>query len=108
LIKRIIVLLAVTAISVLALAVPPFAQGQHEQGPEHAKSICSFSGLNDPEEVGSPDPALGGRTQSYGQLVRKDVIEPSVVKSGQGTPLNNGTPGGSPGYWCNPNNLPLK
>ena len=107
-IKRIVLLLAVTAISVLALAVPAFAQGQYERGPEHAKSICSFSGLNEPGEVGSPDPELGGRTQSYGQLVRKDQIEPSVVKSGPGTFLNNGTPGGSPGFWCNPNNLSLK
>ena len=106
--KRIVLLLAVTAILVLALAVPAFAQGQVERGPEHAKSICSFSGLNDPQEVGSPDPELGGRTQSYGQLVRKDQIEPSVVKSGPGTFLNNGTSGGSPGFWCNPNNLLLK
>ena len=106
--KRIVLLLAVTAILVLALAVPAFAQGQVERGPEHAKSICSFSGLNDPQEVGSPDPELGGRTQSYGQLVKKNVIEPSVVKSGPGTFLNNGTPGGSPGYWCNPQNLSLK
>ena len=106
--KRIVLLLAVTAISVLALAVPAFAKGQVERGPEHAKSICSFSGLNDPQEVGSSDPELGGRTQSYGQLVKKNVIEPSVVKSGPGTFLNNGTPGGSPGYWCNPQNLSLK
>ncbi len=106
--KRIVLLLAVTAILVLALAVPAFAQGQVERGPEHAKSICSFSGLNDPQEVGSPDPELGGRTQSYGQLVKKNVIEPSVIKSGPGTFLNNGTPGGSPGYWCNPQNLSLK
>jgi len=106
--KRIVLLLAVTAIPGAALAVPAFAQGQVERGPEHAKSICSFSGLNDPQEVGSPDPELGGRTQSYGQLVKKNVIEPSVVKSGPGTFLNNGTPGGSPGFWCNPNNLSLK
>jgi hypothetical protein len=96
LIKRIIVLLAVTAISVLALAPPAFAQGQYERGPEHAKSICSFSGLNEPDEVGSPDPELGGRTQSYGQLVRKGVIEPSVVKSGPGTFPPSGHPTGVP------------
>jgi hypothetical protein len=102
--KRIVLLLAVTAISVLALAVPAFAQGQVERGPEHARSICSFSGLNEPEEVGSDDPELGGRTQSYGQLVKKNVIEPSVVKSGPGTVPYNG----SPGYYCNPKNLSLK
>ena len=93
--KRIIVLLAVTAISVLALAVPAFAQGQVERGPEHARSICSYSGLND--EFGIPGPE-GTRTQSYGQLVRQDVIEPSVIKSGPP----------SPGFFCNPNNLSLK
>ena len=104
--KRIILRLAVTAILVLALAEPVFAQGEVERGPEHAKSICSFSGLNDPEEVGSDDPELGGRTQSYGQLVKKDVIEPSVVKSGPGPEVF--PPAGSPGYWCNPENLSLK
>ena len=103
-IKRIILRLAVTAILVLAFAVPAFAQGQVERGPEHARSICSFSGLNTPAEVGSPDPAIGGRTQSYGQLVKKDVIEPSVVKSGPGP--NVFPPAGSPGYWCNPNTGP--
>jgi hypothetical protein len=70
LIKRIIVLLAVTAISVLALAVPAFAQGQYERGPEHANSICSYSGLND--EVNEPAPD-GGRVQSYGQYVRQGL-----------------------------------
>ena len=104
--KRIIVRLAVIAILVLALVEPAFAQGEVERGPEHANSICSFSGLNDPLEVGSPDPALGGRTQSYGQLVKKDVIEPSVVKSGPGPEVF--PPAGSPGYWCNPTNLSLK
>jgi len=104
--KRIILRLAVTAILVLALAEPVFAQGQVERGPEQAKSICSFSGLN--ETPNDPDPELGGRTQSYGQLVKKDLIEPSVVKSGEGSFLPEGTPGGSPGHWCNPNNLSLK
>jgi hypothetical protein len=67
--KRISLLLAViTAISVLALAVPAYAQGLVEQGPKHANSICSFSGLNDePERTDSE----GGRVQSYGQYVRQ-------------------------------------
>jgi hypothetical protein len=101
--KRIILLLAVTAILVLALAVPEFAQGQVERGPEHAKSICSFSGLNESPNDPAPE---GGRVQSYGQLVRQDAIEPSVVKSGPGPDVF--PPAGSPGYWCNRNNLPLK
>lgn len=72
-----------------------YAQGQVERGPEHARSICSFSGLNDDPNESFPD---DGPTQSYGQLVKKGAIEPSVVKSGEP----------SPGTLCNPNNLSLK
>ena len=94
--KRIVLLLAVTAISVLALAVPAFAQGQVERGPEHAKSICSFSGLNEnPDAESPPFPAgEGGRVQSYGDYVKEGL---------KGTPH---VP--SPGFACNPNNIPLK
>lgn len=88
-----------TTVAAMALAVtlsasPAFAQGQVERGPEHARSICSFSGLNDEPD----DPFEGGRVQSYGQLVKQDVIEPSAIKSGAP----------SPGTLCNPNNLSLK
>jgi hypothetical protein len=87
---------AVCAVAVASLNVQAaYAQGQTERGPENAKSICSFSGLNDDPEEAFPD---DGRTQSYGQLVRKGVIPPSLVKSGEP----------SPGTLCNPNNLPLK
>jgi hypothetical protein len=92
--KRYFVVLAVMSLLMAALAVPAFAQGQVEQGPQHARSICSFSGLNDEPD----DPEEGGRTQSYGQEVRKGHIEPSEVKSGPP----------SPGFFCNPNNLSLK
>ena len=71
------------------------AQGQTERGPENARSICSFSGLNDDPGEAFPD---DGRTQSFGQLVRKGVIPPSEIKGGEP----------SPGTLCNPNNLPLK
>lgn len=54
----------------LGLAVagiaPASAAGQVERGPEHANSICSFSGLNDEPD----DPEEGGRVQSYGQIVK--------------------------------------
>jgi len=92
--RRIITVLSVMAIMAVIVAMsafPVFAQGQVEQGPEHANSICSFSGLND-------DPNEGGRTQSYGQLVRQGVIEPSAVKSGPP----------SPGFFCNGNRFPLQ
>jgi hypothetical protein len=90
LIKRIILRLAVTAILVLALAVPAFAQGQVERGPDHANSICSFSGLNDHFDT------EGVRVQSYGQEVKQDHIEPSAIKSGPP----------SPGAFCNAHDYP--
>ena len=67
--KRYVVLLAVAALMVAALAVPALAapQGQVERGPAHAKSICSYSGLNDDPD----DPVEGGQTQSYGQWSRR-------------------------------------
>ena len=86
--KRYVVMLAVMALLMVVLAVPAFAapQGQVERGPEHARSICSFSGLND-------DPGVeGGQTQSYGQLVRHGEIEPSAKGEGPTTP----------GFFCNP------
>ena len=90
--RRYVVLLAVMSLLMAALAVPAFAQGQVERGPEHARSICSYSGLNDNPD----DPVEGGRTQSYGQEVRKGYIEPSEVKSGAP----------SPGTFCNPQKAP--
>ncbi len=45
----------------------PGGHGQVERGPEHANSICSFSGLNDDPT----DPEDPGRVQSYGQIVRQ-------------------------------------
>jgi hypothetical protein len=92
--KRYVVLLAVMSLLMVALAIPAFAQGKVEQGPQHARSICSYSGLNDHD----PEEPPGGRTQSYGQEVRGGHIEPSEVKSGPP----------SPGFFCNPNNLSLK
>jgi hypothetical protein len=77
--------MVVTAISVLVLAVPAFAQGKVEQGTEHANSICSFLGLNDTPNADVPE---GGRVQSYGQLVRQGFKAEFP----------------SPGVACNPNN----
>jgi hypothetical protein len=86
--KRYVVVLAVMALLMVALAVPAFAapRGQVERGPAHARSICSFSGLNDNPGV------EGGQTQSYGQLVRHGEIEPSAKGEGPTTP----------GFFCNP------
>jgi hypothetical protein len=70
-------------------ALPAFAQGQVERGPEHARSICSFSGLNDDE---------AGRVQSFGQIVRAGEINPSVKDFGPTTP----------GFFCNPEKGPFE
>jgi hypothetical protein len=94
--KRIVLMVTVALVAaamMAASALPAFAQGQVERGPEHARSICSYSGLND-----NPDDPGEGRVQSYGQLVKQGHIEPSEVKSGPP----------SPGFFCNPNNLSLK
>jgi hypothetical protein len=64
------------------LAAPALAQGQVEQGPDHANSICSFSGLNDVPD----DPVEGGRVQSYGQIVaaggKAEVPSPGMLCNG--------------------------
>jgi hypothetical protein len=93
-------MLSVMALLMGALAVPAFAQEGPlvrpgvETGPAHAKSICSYSGLNDHD----PNEPPGGRTQSYGQEVRgKDVAKPGD-EPGRATP----------GFACNPNYLSLK
>ncbi len=90
--KRYVVMLAVMALLMVALAVPAFAapQGQFERGPEHARSICSYSGLND-----EPDsPTEGGQTQSYGQEVKK------------GNEDSSGPGRAAPGFACNPTTGP--
>ena len=56
-------------------------------------SICKFSGLNDkPLSQDPEDP--GGRTQSYGQLVRHDWIDPHFFNPGDACNPNLG--GGEP------------
>jgi hypothetical protein len=70
--KRIVLLVAMLAMMVF-LAAPALAQGQVEQGTDHANSICSFSGLNDVPD----DPVEGGRVQSYGQLVSQGALDPT-------------------------------
>ncbi len=83
--KRYVVMLVVMVLLMVALAVPAFAQGKFEQGVDTARSICAYSGLND-------EPEVDGRVQSYGQ----------IVKAGGKSEVP------SPGFACNPNNIPLK
>jgi hypothetical protein len=46
-----------------------------------AQSICAASGLNHLHEGEFPN-----RTQSYGQLVRFDVFDPSLIRNGEPAP----------------------
>jgi hypothetical protein len=100
--KRYVVMLAVMAVMALlmvALAVPAFAApqlplpGQTERGPDDARSICSYSGLNDFEE--GPGPL----TQSYGQ----EVKGPDATK-----PSEDFRQFDTPGFLCNPEKGPFE
>jgi hypothetical protein len=88
--KRIILFVAMLAmmafVAAPALAIPPEGAGV-EKGPEHARSICSFSGLNDFEEQMFP---FNTQVQSYGQLVKQGFKAEFP----------------SPGEACNPTNPP--
>jgi len=93
-IKRIVLLAAMLAMMAL-LAAPALAQGPPENpgvesGTDHARSICSFSGLNDfdPEE----EPPYDTKVQSYGQLVQQGYKDTEFAPS--------------PGLLCNPNTGP--
>jgi len=84
----------VSVAAVVAFSAPAAsAEGQVEQGPQNANSICSYSGLNDEPGAAYPE---GGRVQSYGQLVRLKVIIPRETRN----------TGESPGSLCNAHNLP--
>jgi len=92
---RSLVTVAVGAVAVLTLQVGPAAAAGHvERGPEHARSICSFSGLNDDPGAAAPE---GGRVQSFGQLVAGGFIDPTDKANPE-----------RPGVLCNPNTLSLK
>ena len=64
--------------------------GKPTAGPDHANSICVFSGQND--DPGAPivsaEPTAdapngpGGRTQSYGQDVRYGLLSHAIVTPG--------------------------
>ena len=100
--KRIVLLVGMLAM-MASLAAPALAQGkpedvprgQTERGPEHARSICSFSGLNDFDPEEQPP---GGQVQSYGQEVRG----PDAEKPSEG-PRQFDTPG----LFCNPEKGPF-
>ena len=80
-----------TAGSTAAFAGEVTGNGKPTAGPEHANSICVFSGQNDdpnaPILTFFPTPAApngpGGRTQSYGQDVRYGLLSPAIFTPGQ-------------------------
>jgi hypothetical protein len=98
--KRIVLLLAMLAMVALAAAPalahhgPPENPGV-ETGPQHANSICAYSGLNDDPDEEFPD---NGQTQSYGQLVSK------LVKVGVNVNAEEGR--AAPGFACNAHLFP--
>ena len=50
--------------------------------PLHANSICAYSGQNDDPTGINPENGPPGRTQSYGQDVRKGFIKPQDFNPG--------------------------
>ena len=62
-----------------ALAGEVNGNGDPTAAVENANSICAFSGLNDFPDDPFPD---DGRTQSYGQLVKKGVVPPKFFNPG--------------------------
>ncbi|MGH3109665.1 MAG: hypothetical protein ACRDQT_01955 [Gaiellaceae bacterium] len=94
-------LLAAALCAVVFAAVsagPAFAGEVNGNGdptgvPEHANSICAFSGQND----GEPPP---GRTQSYGQDNKAGRSDPSSENPGK---VGQGNLTFHPGFACNGN-----
>jgi hypothetical protein len=64
--------------------------GKPTAAPGHANSICAFSGQNDTPNEAPPE---GGRTQSYGQLVRQGAANPRAFNPGDACRGGSNTPG---------------
>jgi hypothetical protein len=85
--KKRLLVAALCAVVIAAMSAgPAFAgevtgNGKDTQGPAHANSICSFSGQND-DPSGTQGEGPGGRTQSYGQDVRRGFISPHEFNPG--------------------------
>jgi hypothetical protein len=73
-----------------ALAGEVTGNGKPTAGPEHANSICVFSGQNDTPNAEAPE---GGRTQSYGQLVRQGAANPHQFNPGDACRGGSNQPG---------------
>jgi len=73
--------------------------GKPTGAPDHANSICVFSGQNDHPE-GHPTEGPGGESQSYGQENRLGLQEPSADNPGK---VGRGEFSFHPGFACNGN-----
>jgi hypothetical protein len=98
--KKVLLALAVcTAVAGLsagpALAGEVDGKGDPIDAPDHANSICVFSGQND-DSSGTLGEGPGGRTQSYGQDVKLGEASPSSVNPGK---VEGPIP--HPGFACN-------
>jgi hypothetical protein len=71
--------------------------GKPTGAPDHANSICVFSGQNDFPE-GSETEGPGGISQSYGQENRLGLLEPSADNPGK---VGRGELTFHPGFACN-------
>jgi hypothetical protein len=57
--------------------------GKDTAGPQHANSICVFSGKNDdPQGLNPEENGPGGVSQSYGQEVKLGIQNPHEVNPG--------------------------
>ena len=94
-------LAAIGGAALIGLGAPALAgevTGQGEPIEVNGRSICAFSGQND----GNLPP---GRTQSFGQNVQADRLDPTEFD-----PNFEPLPGVTypyPGWACNPNNIDL-
>ena len=79
--KKSILASGICAVAILAASAQSASAGEltgngkPTAGPAHANSICVFSGQNDAPDNPLNIPDAGGRSQSYGQLVRLGVVE---------------------------------
>jgi hypothetical protein len=101
--KKVLLALAVcTAVAGLsagsALAGEVNGKGEPTGAPEHANSICVFSGQNDDPQGLDPENGPGGRTQSYGQDVKSGALNPSTQNPGK---VGQGEFTLHPGFACN-------
>ena len=82
--RKVLLAFAIALVAAVIGAGSAFAgevtgNGKPTGAPSNANSICAFSGQND--HPGDPAPE-GGRTQTYGQLVRQDAANPRAFNPG--------------------------